>query len=138
LPFIAIDLGSSFLKGAILDARERSLRSLRRLPFPDPIKDLPRGRAEYDPKMIVAEVKRLLSSLMEPAGRYEGLEICSQLSCLILTNSHGEAHSKLIGWRGQRVLQPHHSRDGSYDDVLQQTLTRRGVHKLMPSRYFRA
>ena len=123
MAFIAIDLGSSFLKGTILDADACSLGCVRRLPFPQPIKGLRPGRVEYDPKVIVAEVKRLLTSLMDPAARYEGMLMCSQLSCLILTDNHGEARSNLIGWRDQRVLEPHPSKDGSYYDVLQQTLT---------------
>lgn len=123
MAFIAIDLGSSYFKGAILDLEERSIHGVKRLPHPDPIKGLPRGRVEYNPEVIVAEVRRLLSSLMEPGARYEGLVMCSQLSCMILTDSNGEARSNLIGWRDQRVLETHHAREGSYYDALQQRLT---------------
>lgn len=126
MAFIAIDLGSSFLKGAILDLEARSVRCVRRLPFPEPIEGLPPGRVEYDPRMIVAQIKRLLSSLLEPATRYEGLVMCSQLSCMVLTDSRGEARSNVIGWRDQRVLELHPRCHGSYYDVLQQ---------ILPSRY---
>ena len=38
--YLAVDLGSSFLKGAVLDLDSRSFAHVRRVPFPVPIAGL--------------------------------------------------------------------------------------------------
>jgi sugar (pentulose or hexulose) kinase len=121
--FLAIDLGSSFIKGAVLDLEKGTLQSILRIPFPAPLAHLPHGRVEYDPDLIVAEVRRLLRTLMDSGPPSSGLVMCSQMACLVLTNAQGEPQSNCIGWRDQRAHEPHPSRRESYYTVLEERLT---------------
>ena len=40
--YLGIDLGSSYIKGAVLDLDALAIRHIERLPFPEPIPGLPR------------------------------------------------------------------------------------------------
>lgn len=121
--FLALDLGTSFIKGATLDLDARALRKIRRVPFPSPLPRQPRGRVEFDPGVIVSEVAKLLESLIEPGTQYEGLVMCCQMSCLVLTDSAGKAYTNCIGWRDQRALEQYPGKPGTYYEALQQRLT---------------
>jgi sugar (pentulose or hexulose) kinase len=121
--FLAIDIGSSFIKGAVLDLDKGTLQRTRRIPFPAPIRNLARGRVEYEPNVIVTEVRRLLHALMDSGHEYDGLVMCSQMACLVLTNAQGEARSNCIGWRDQRAHEAHPNRRGSYYTILEELLT---------------
>jgi sugar (pentulose or hexulose) kinase len=122
LAFIGIDLGTSFIKAAVLDLDASELQQVRRMPFPEPI-SLPNPlRVEFDPAGIVATVKQLIGELAASSS-YEGIVMCTQMSCLVLMDQQGNARSNCIGWRDQRALEPHPSGLGSYYDILRKRLT---------------
>lgn len=123
MAFIGIDLGTSFIKAAILDLDASQLQQVRRIPFPDPIQHSDPLRVEFAPGGILSAVEKLVSELTAFPMSYEGVVMCTQMSCLVLVNEQGEAHSNCIGWRDQRALEPHPSGAGSYYDVLKQRLT---------------
>jgi sugar (pentulose or hexulose) kinase len=123
LAFIGIDLGTSFIKAAVLDLDASELQHVRRIPFPEPIRNSDPLRVEFDLGVIVAAVRKLVAELATFPVPYEGVVMCTQMSCLVLMDEHGEARSNCIGWRDQRVLAPHPSGAGSYYDVLKQRLT---------------
>ena len=54
MSFIALDLGTSFIKGAVLNAETLAIEHVRRVPFPDPLPGLPRLHREFDPAAILA------------------------------------------------------------------------------------
>jgi sugar (pentulose or hexulose) kinase len=123
LAFLGIDLGTSFIKAAILDLDSYELHQVRRMPFPEPIELADPLRVEFDPEDILATVKKLIVDFAASSLPYEGVVMCTQMSCLVLVNERGEAQSNCIGWRDQRVLEPHPSGSGSYYDVLKKRLT---------------
>ena len=123
MAFIGIDLGTSFIKAAILELDASQLQQVRRIPFPEPIKHADPLRVEFDLDDIVAAVKSLVAELAAFPVTYEGVVMCTQMSCLMLMNERGEARSNCIGWRDQRALEPHPSGLGTYYDVLKQRLT---------------
>jgi sugar (pentulose or hexulose) kinase len=123
LAFIGIDLGTSFIKAAVLDLDASELHQVRRMPFPDPLNLPDPLRVEFDPAGIVATVRKLIDELAASSASYEGIVMCTQMSCLVLMDENGAARSNCIGWRDQRALEPHPSGAGSYYDVLKQRLT---------------
>jgi sugar (pentulose or hexulose) kinase len=130
LAFIGIDLGTSFIKAAVLDLDASELQQVRRMPFPEPI-SLPNPlRVEFDPDSIVATVKKLIDELADSSVPYEGVVMCTQMSCLVLMDEKGKAWSNCMGWRDQRALEPHPSGSGSYYDVLKQRLTAKQKREL--------
>lgn len=121
--FLGLDLGTSFLKGAVFDLDRRTLVHVLRRPFPDPLPPAFPGRVEYDPQFIVSEVRDLLRNLIQPGQRYHGLVVSTQMSCLILTDAHGRPQSNCIGWRDQRTLEAHPDGHGTWYNRLQAAIT---------------
>jgi sugar (pentulose or hexulose) kinase len=105
--YLAIDLGSSFIKGAVLDLDARSFAHVRRQPFPAPITGLPALHFEIDPRQIVAATRALLDDLARDAPDCAGIVICSQMHSLVVLDARGEPVSNAITWRDQRALEPH-------------------------------
>jgi sugar (pentulose or hexulose) kinase len=130
LAFIGIDLGTSFIKAAVLDLDASELQQVRRMPFPEPISLPDPLRVEFDPDGIVATVNNLIGELTASPVTYEGVVMCTQMSCLVLMDEQGEARSNCIGWRDQRALEPHPSGSGSYYKVLKQRLTAKQKREL--------
>src|SRR5215217_4511012 len=97
--YLAIDLGSSFIKGAVLDLDARSFAHVRRQPFPMPIASLPALHFELDPGQIVAATRALIHDLAHDAPECAGIVICSQMHSLVLMDTHGQPASNVITWR---------------------------------------
>ncbi len=123
LAFIGIDLGTSFIKGAVLDLETCQLAHVRRMPFPPPISGLDPLHYEIDPVKILSTVKELIHELAGLAGRCDGIVMCTQMHCMVLMDEHGKICSNCLGWRDQRALAPHPSGAGSYYEVLEHRLS---------------
>jgi sugar (pentulose or hexulose) kinase len=123
--FIGIDLGTTFLKGAVLDLDTMRLGHAERLPFPDFIPNLPLTRREVEPAAVVAAVRDLVRRLLPHAPHCAGLVMCSQMHGLVLTDDHGQPLSTAITWQDQRALEPDPSGQGSVYDVMAQRVTPR-------------
>jgi len=127
---LGIDLGTSFIKGAVLDPDRLTLSHVQRLPFPAPLPGPSRLYWEYDPEAILSAVRRLLAVLLPLAGDCEGIVMCSQMHGLVFTTDQGEPRSNFTTWQDQRALEPHPSGQGSYLEVLQHKLTPDEVRQL--------
>jgi sugar (pentulose or hexulose) kinase len=138
MSFIAIDLGTTFIKGAVLDLDGLRLHHIQRLPFPDPLPNLPPLFYEVDPNAVVATVRALIADLLAHALDCEGIVMCTQMHGLVLCNEQGAALSNVITWQDQRVLTPHLAGAGSYFERLRDQLSaqerRQLGNELQPSR----
>jgi sugar (pentulose or hexulose) kinase len=130
MSFVGIDIGTSFIKGAVLDAHALRMSHVRRVPFPDPLPGLPPLYREFDPRAVLSAVQRLLADLLAHAAGCEGIVVCSQMHNLVLVSARGEPRSNLTTWQDQRVLLPHPSGQGTYLDVLRQRLSPEQVRQL--------
>lgn len=118
MSFLGIDIGTSFIKGAILDLDQQQLRHIRRIAFPDQIVTENPFLCEFDPDRIVTVVMQLIRSLATEMADCEGIVMCSQMHGMVLVNKKGQPLSNCITWRDRRSLMPHPSGLGSYFDVL--------------------
>jgi xylulokinase len=116
--YLAIDLGSSFIKGAVLDLAARSFGHVRRVPCPEPLPNLPARQFEIDPRAVVAATRALIGELLAEAPDCAGLVMSSQMHSLVLADARGEPLSNAVTWRDQRALDPHPSEAGSVFDAL--------------------
>ncbi len=123
MSFIGVDIGTSFINGAILDLEKRELSQIRRTPFPDRIAGKHPLLCEFEPREIVRTVERLIRDLAQEADLCEGVVMCAQMHGLVLLNSSGEAVSNCISWQDRRALMAHPSGLGSYFDVLLQRIS---------------
>src|SRR5579859_7951024 len=120
--FLGIDLGTSFIKGAVLDLATYQVSHVYRIPFPDPIPGLPPLYREFDPGQVIAAVRAVLDRLIPYADRCEGIVMCSQMHGVVFCTATGEARSNLINWEDQRGLLPHPSGNGSFFDWVRACL----------------
>ncbi len=130
MSFIAIDIGTSFIKGAVLDLDALNLDHIQRVPFPGFLPGLPPLYHEVDPQAILNAVTRLLHGLLPLANDVQGLVFCSQMHTLIFAGARGEPLSNLVSWQDQRVLMPHPSGKGTYFDVLNLRILPVDQHRL--------
>jgi len=130
MSFLGIDLGTSFIKGAVLNLDSRRLEHVRRAPFPPPLANSNPLLCEVDPGAILKAVRALIAELAAHAPNCEGIVMCSQMHGMVLMNGHGEVKSNCVTWRDQRALMPHPSGEGSYFDVLRQRLDTQQVRQL--------
>ena len=119
---IALDLGSSFIKGAVLDLDALAIRHVERVPFPDPIQSPALGLREFDPRQIVSATRALLERLLQHAPDAGGIVMCGQLHGMVLADERGNAVSNAINWQDQRALQPFPGGGGSYLDEIERRL----------------
>ncbi len=104
MKLLAIDLGTSFIKGGVLDLETLQIGSIRRQPFPGPVADLPQLFYEIDPAAVLAAVRALLNELIALAPEAAGIVWCTQMHGLVLCTATGEARSNFINWQDQRSL----------------------------------
>jgi sugar (pentulose or hexulose) kinase len=122
MSFVGIDIGTSFIKGAVLHVDALRMSHIRRVPFPYPLPGLPPLYREFDPHAVISAVQHLLADLLPHAADCDGIVMCSQMHGLVFTTERGEPLSTLTTWQDQRVLLPHPSGQGTYFDVIGQRL----------------
>lgn len=120
--YLGIDLGTTFIKGAVLDLDHGTLGAIQRRPFPAPLPNLPAGHFEIGPGAVVAAVRDLIGGLLRAAPDCSGLVISSQMHALVLCDAGGEAVSNVITWRDSRALGAHPA-GGSVFERLAEQLT---------------
>jgi sugar (pentulose or hexulose) kinase len=120
--FVALDLGTTTVKGAVLDLDRRVVGPAARRPFPAPLPGLPPAWFEVDPGQIVGAARAVLAELLPQAPGCQGLMLCGQTGGLILTTPEGAPLSNYISWRDQRLTSPAPG-GGAYFDRLAQRLT---------------
>ena len=130
MSFLGIDLGTSFIKGAVLNLESRQLAHIRRVPFPEQLSDANLLLCEFDPHDVVAAVRTFVDELALHAPDCEGIVMCSQMHGMVLMDDRGEAKSNCVTWRDQRVMMPHPSGSGSYFDVLTRRISPKQARQL--------
>ena len=123
MTFLGLDLGSSFIKGAVLALDPMGLHHIERLPFPAAVRGLSPGIREFDPTEVIEVTRTVLERLHQHAPEAEGILICSQLHSLVFSTPDGKAVSRIINWQDQRALQPFPGSSGTYFDEIERHLT---------------
>jgi sugar (pentulose or hexulose) kinase len=123
MSFIGIDLGTSFIKGAVLNTKTRRPEHVERIPFPEPLPGRPARFWEYDPELVVAAARAMLDRLAPWVPDCEGILWSTQMHGLVLTSETGEAKSTLTTWLDERAGLPHPAGTGTYFDELISRIT---------------
>jgi xylulokinase len=117
MTILAIDIGSSSIKGARMDPASGMIRHEARIPFPPPVAGLPRGHFEVDPAAVVAAVRQVVHELTAPETDAAAALCCGQMGGVMLVDACGRALTNYLSWQDQRALEPHPS-GGSYLDAI--------------------
>lgn len=129
MSFLALDLGTSFIKAAVLDLDTYAVSHIRRVPFPEALPRLPDTRREFDPTVVIDAVRTLLEPLAAHCQPCEGLLICNQMHGMVWVNDAGEARSTLTTWQDQREVEQHPA-GSTYYSVMTARLTDQQRHEL--------
>lgn len=117
MQFLGIDLGTTFVKGAVLDLDAMRLDHIRRAPFPPPLVGLPPRRYELDPAAVTDVVRATIEALLPLAPRCAGIVLCTQMHSVVLADERGRPLTNIATWLDQRVLDEHPA-GGTYFDAL--------------------
>jgi hypothetical protein len=80
---LGIDIGSSSIKGAVLDLSSLTVMTPVARPFPSPIEGLRAGWVEIDPIAVIHAVDEVLSSLLDQAPDATWLGLSGQMGGLM-------------------------------------------------------
>ncbi|MBI5034746.1 MAG: hypothetical protein HZB51_29845 [Chloroflexi bacterium] len=116
--FLAFDIGTSFIKGAVLNADTFQIDHVQRAPFPEPIPNLPPTLCEIEPYKIIDATRELIARLGPYAPDCEGVVMSGQMQGLVLTDECATPLSNYISWRDQRALMPHPSGETYFEKLM--------------------
>lgn len=115
---LGLDIGTSFLKGAVLDLDELTVGEALRRPLPAAMEGLPPRHVALEPSQLVTACADLLAALFDRAPDAVGLMVCSQMHGLVVTDDEGRALSPVITWQDQRALEPLPNGTGNYYEAV--------------------
>ena len=121
--FIGIDLGTTTIKGAVLNLDTGGLEHFSRRPFPGSIGGLPRLHHEVSPKAVMDETRAVLAELLAYAPDCQGITFCSQMHGLVLVDAQGEPLTHILTWQDQRAMEPGPKPGQTWFETLRATLT---------------
>ena len=103
---IGVDIGTSSIKGAVLDLETESLKCSIARPFPAPIRGLPDGWVEIDPGMVCNTVNEVLSNLANQCPSADRIYLSGQMGGVMLLDDRARPLTNYLSWRDQRTLDP--------------------------------
>ncbi len=120
MSFIGIDVGATFIKGAILEPELGQLRYIRRIAFP-PFDHKEGYTREVDTDHILASVVSLIDELLSLNPSCDGLVMCGQMHGLVLCDYQGKSVAPFVSWQDQRaMLQESHLEKNWYEILYSQ------------------
>jgi sugar (pentulose or hexulose) kinase len=128
--FLAIDIGSSFIKSAVLNLEERALEHLCKWPIPRP----PEAAASVCELAIKPLAAKVRSVIEQEVGRHtiSGVAFSVQMHGMLLTSTGGRRLTDYVTWQDLRALQPLRGGKSSTELVLsrvpQHLLARTGTN----------
>src|SRR5262249_9688499 len=107
MKILGIDIGSTSIKGAVLDLQSGCGGHVAKYPFPEPVSGLPTGWFEIDPREVAHTVRRIVVKLLQQAPKAERLFCSGQMGGVLLVDSHCQPLTHYLSWRDQRTLAVH-------------------------------
>jgi sugar (pentulose or hexulose) kinase len=102
---IGLDIGSTTIKGAVLDLNQRDICRVVQRPFPQPKAGLPSGFFEVDPQAVVNATEEVATELLGHAPEAKAIFCSGQMGGMVLVDPSGDALTNYLSWRDQRTSQ---------------------------------
>ncbi|MDF2723886.1 MAG: hypothetical protein K0Q59_3561 [Paenibacillus sp.] len=105
--YIGIDIGSSFIKAAILDTENRAIRDVTRLPTPERLPAPNSSIYEVDVVSIMRSVTAMIDQCADKRGPIAGILLSTQMHGFVLCDAAGEPLTNYISWQDTRGSVPY-------------------------------
>lgn len=109
MPLLTLDIGSSSIKGAVLNSATGSIEAVVREPFPDPLSGMPAGFHEVSPDEIFIRAERVVQQLVKAAPTATTMFSCGQMGGIMLVEAEAAKSGQILpltnylSWRDQRT-----------------------------------
>ena len=100
---LGLDIGSSSIKGAVLDLDTSRVSHIVREPFPDPVAGMPSGFHEVSPDEIFTRAVSVIDRLCSHAPDATTLFSCGQMGGIMLLDQKLRPVTNYLSWRDQRT-----------------------------------
>jgi len=100
---LGLDIGSSSIKGAVLDLDSSSVSHIVREPFPDPVAGMKSGFHEVSSEEIFARTVSVIDRLCNHAPDATTLLSCGQMGGIMLVDQNLRPFTNYLSWRDQRT-----------------------------------
>lgn len=100
---LALDIGSTTIKGTVLDVAQGTLGPVFTRDFPDPLTGLPPEWFEVAPDAVEAATRAVLDELLSHCPAPSALFVSGQMGGTILVDEDGRALTNYLSWRDQRT-----------------------------------
>ncbi|TDG00203.1 sedoheptulokinase [Paenibacillus piri] len=102
--FLGIDMGSSFLKFALLDLSGLHIADVREFKAPPLLKHADPRIKETDAALWLDSVRAMIGGYIEAAGRLDGIVITNQMHGFVLTDGAGNPATPFVSWQDTRAI----------------------------------
>ena len=102
---LGIDIGSSSIKGGVLNLATGKVEQLAKEPFPEPVAGLPSGFHEVEPADVVVRTRSVIRQLLDFAPEARQVHFCSQMGGILLLDADRQPVTNYLSWRDQRTLE---------------------------------
>lgn len=107
MKYIGLDIGSSFIKAAVLDTESRQITDVTKQQTPERLPNPDRNIYEVD---VLSIVRSLTIMIDEYAGKYgpiAGILLSTQMHGFVLCDATGEPLTNFISWQDTRGTTPY-------------------------------
>ncbi|WP_127580285.1 sedoheptulokinase [Paenibacillus koleovorans] len=122
MAYIALDIGSSFIKSALLDVDRHEISMVTKLPAPGKLPNPKNAYYEIDADSIIDTVMQLIQSYLRKKLTVEGILIATQMQGFLLTDGQGRPITPYIPWQDERCLEMLPDGSASYMEVLRELI----------------
>ena len=124
MEYIALDLGSSFTKAAVVNVETRQIRNVCRQPTPPRLTGLQSDEFEVCPHQILEIVQTLLDQLVKASPACHGILLTGQMGGLVLCGPDNQPVTNYISWQDRRTTRQHSSGLSWFDRLMAQVGSR--------------
>lgn len=120
MEFVAVDLGSSFIKAAVVNVQTGKIRDVRKQPIPARLSGLQPDEFEICPNKILVVVRDLLQQLLLTSPNCAGILLTGQMGGLILCGPDKRPVTNYISWQDRRTARQDSSGQSFFQRLSQQ------------------
>ncbi len=123
--FIGIDIGASFIKGALFDLEKLIVRNIIKYPTPTPVFSSLNNsgfrKFELSCDLYEKIVRKIIKQLLSIEEKVEGIIFSTQMHGMVLVDSDLKSLTPFIGWQDERMHEVI-SRKSTWLDLLNKKL----------------